>query len=295
MSAIVISDLTKRIGKRSVFSNIDLEVIEGEFFALLGLEDSGKTTLARILFNYLKPAKGTVSIFDMDSSKDSKAIKESVSFVPEELLFQENAKVINLLKTTLNMHNLKNSEEIDMLLDYFNLNPKLRVLDMDNSEKKIFSIINALIVKPRLLIMDEPTKYLSDSQVEKLFTYLNDLKVENSLTLFMLTNSLSEAQRFCDRVAYLHEGEIRGVEQLNNKAANDKIIKIYSGIEDLTPFINIGAKIITSSEGNKILYYDKDMKNLSRVIYECEIDNYSIEDSSLSDKIEAYYSKKEEA
>lgn len=295
MSAIVISDLTKRIGKRSVFSNIDLEVIEGEFFALLGLEDSGKTTLARILFNYLKPAKGTASIFDMDCSKDSKTIKESVSFVPEELLFQENAKVINLLKTTLNMHNLKNSEEIDMLLDYFNLNPKLRVLNMDNSEKKIFSIINALIVKPRLLIMDEPTKYLSDSQVEKLFTYLNGLKVENSLTLFMLTNSLSEAQRFCDRVGYLHEGEIKGVEQLNNKAANDKIIKIYSNIEDLTPFINIGAKIITSNEGNKILYYDKDMKNLSRVIYECEIDNYSIEDSSLSDKIEAYYSKKEEA
>ena len=55
MSAIVINNLTKRVGKRKIFSNLNLEVIEGESLALLGLEESGKTTLAKILFNYLKP------------------------------------------------------------------------------------------------------------------------------------------------------------------------------------------------------------------------------------------------
>ncbi|RVU54187.1 ATP-binding cassette domain-containing protein [Anaerosphaera multitolerans] len=294
MSAIVISDLTKRIGKKSVFSNLNLEVLEGEFFALLGLEDSGKTTLSKILFNYLKPAKGKVTIFDMDCVKDSRAIKESVGFVPEEVYFQENVKIINLLKTTLNTHNLKSLEEIDMLLDYFGLDSKMKVLDMNNNEKKLFSIINALIIKPRLLIMDEPTKYLEQEQIEKLFEYLNKMKEENSLTLFMLTKSLSEAQRFCDRVAYLYDGSIKEIESMSNKVSSDKIIKIYNDLEDLDPFINIGAKIISTTKNNIVLYYDKDMRVLSRIIYESGIDNYSIENSSLSDKIAAYYKEEGE-
>lgn len=292
MSAIVISELTKRMGKKNVFSNLNLEVLEGEFFGLLGLENSGKTTLARILFNYLKPAKGKAYIYDMDTTKDSKAIKESVGFVPDELLLRENEKVNSLLKNTLKLHGLSNSEETDMLLEYFELDGRLKFFDMNENEKKKFSIINALIIKPRLLILDEPTKNLNSGEVEKLFSHLNKLKSEESLTVFMLTSSLADAQRFCDRAAYLYDGEIKEVEELSSKRSNDKIIKIYSNT-DMTPFTNIGARVLSSNENNKALYYDKDMKILSRVIYEYQIENYSIENSSLSEKIEAYYARRE--
>ncbi|WP_036728803.1 ATP-binding cassette domain-containing protein [Peptoniphilus mikwangii] len=291
MSAIVISELTKRMGKKRIFSDLNLEVIDGEFFALLGLEGSGKTTLSKILFNFLKPTKGKATIYDMDCVRDSKNIKESVSIIPEDIIFQENIKVSTMLKRTLSLHNLKNTDDIATLTEYFNLNSRLRLLEMNENEKKLFLIINALITKPRLLIIDEPSKYLNSNQVGKLFEYLNTLKVDEGLTVFILTQSLVEAQRYCDRAAYLYNGQIKEVEFLSDKIANDKIIKIYSPLNDLSPFVNIGAKIIKDENKDKILYYDKDMKILSRVIAESCIDNYSIENSSLYDKILAYFNE----
>lgn len=294
MSAIVVNELTKRLGKKVIFSDINLEVLEGEFYAVLGLEGQGKTTLAKIIFNYLNPTTGSINVFDMDCTKDSRLIKESVSYVPEEFIFQDNVRAISLFKKTLAFHNLKNTEELNYLVEYFGFNQKVRVIDMTENEKKLFSIINALIVKPRLLILDEPTKYLSIEDTVKLFDHLNKLKSEENLTMFMLTDSLVDAQRYCDRGAFLHDGQIKNTEYLKDKAANDKIIKIYSELDSLDRFTDIGAKVIKESVEEKILYFDGNLNLLSQVIASLNIVNYNIEDSSLSDKISAYYKNVEE-
>ena len=97
MSAIVINNLSKRQGKIEVLSNFNLEVLDGEIFSLLGMENSGKTTLARIIMGFLKPNKGTVNIYNMDSFKESREIKESTSFVPEESLLQTNMRSSSIL------------------------------------------------------------------------------------------------------------------------------------------------------------------------------------------------------
>ena len=289
MSAIVISDLTKRMGKKKVFQNLDLEVLEGEFFALLGLEGSGKTTIARIIFNYLKPAKGQAMVYDMDCTKDSKYIKESVSYIPEEVVFNENVRASYLFKKTLSAHNLQNTEELDKLLELFNFNQRLRFSEMTESEKKLFAVINSLIIKPRLIVMDEPSKGLSSDQVSILFDHLNYLKESEGLTVFMITDSLMEAQRYCDRAAYLYDGKVRDIEYLKDKISNDKLIRIHTNISDLTPFTEIGAILLKNSPYEKIFYYDKDMNLLSNVINRHMIDDYTIENSSLRDKIAAYY------
>lgn len=289
MSAIVISDLTKRMGKKKVFQNLNLEVLESEFFALLGLEGAGKTTIARIIFNYLKPAKGQVMVYDMDCTKDSKYIKESVSYIPEEVVFNENVRASYLFKKTLSAHNLQNTEELDKLLELFNFNQRLRFSEMTGSEKKLFAVINALIIKPRLIVMDEPSKGLSSEQVAILFDHLKYLKENEGLTVFVLTDSLMEAQRYCDRAAYLYDGKIRDIEYLKDKISNDKLIRIHTNISDLTPFTEIGAILLKNSPYEKIFYYDKDMNLLSNVISRHMIDDYTIENSSLRDKISAYY------
>ncbi|MGO1579796.1 MAG: ATP-binding cassette domain-containing protein [Peptoniphilaceae bacterium] len=289
MSAIVINDLTKKIGRNKVLSNINLEVMSGEIFGILGLNNSGKTTLSKILFNFLKPSKGKAYIFDMDCSKESKSIKESVSLIPEDIMYPENLKAISIFKKTLAFHNLKSFEEIDNLVEYFNFNPKLKLMDMSDSEKKIFAIINALIAKPRLIVMDNTLKDLSNETIDKLFKYLIELKENEDLTVLLLTDSLNYAQIYCDRAAYLADGEIKGTEFLKNKSSNDKIVTIYSEMTDLNSFINIGAKIIKNEKYNTILYYDKDIRLLSNLIAASNIDNYTIENSTLENKIDAYF------
>ncbi|MDU6783331.1 MAG: ATP-binding cassette domain-containing protein [Peptoniphilus harei] len=289
MSAIVINDLTKGKGKEKVLSNLNLEILDGEFFSLLGTENSGKTTLARIIMGYLKPGRGSIRVYDMDSFKESKEIKETVSFVSEDMIFDSKIKSYALLKKTLNAHGLSNTEDIDVLCDYFDFNSNLRICDLRDRERKLFSIINALVIKPRLLILDKPTKFLEDKDVDKLFSYIKRLNETEGLTVLLLSDSLREAKKYSSRIAYLSDGKIQDTEYNNVKVAGDKVLKIDSYRGNLNYFTSIGARIIKDEEDETILYFDGALPELSKVIYEEGLENYVLEDAKLSDKVSAYY------
>lgn len=289
MSAIVINDLTKGKGKEKVLSNLNLEILDGEFFSLLGTEDSGKTTLARIIMGYLKPSSGTIKVYDMDSFKESKEIKESVSFVPEEMIFDSKIKSYNLLKKTLKVHNLTNTEDIDVLSDYFEFNSNIRVCDLRDRERKILAILNALITKPRLLVLDNPSKFLEERDIDRLFSHLKKLNETENLTVLLLSNSLRQAKKYSARIAYLSDGKIQEIEYNNVKVAGDKVLKIDSFRGNLNYFTSIGARIIKDEEDETILYFDGPLPELSKVIYEEALENYVLEDAQLDDKVNAYY------
>ena len=289
MSAIVINDLTKGKGKEKVLSNLNLEILDGEFFSLLGTENSGKTTLARIIMGYLKPGRGSIRVYDMDSFKESKEIKETVSFVSEDMIFDSKIKSYALLKKTLNAHGLSNTEDIDVLCDYFDFNSSFRICDLRDRERKLFSIINALVIKPRLIILDKPKKFLEDKDVDKLFSYIKRLNETEGLTVLLLSDSLREAKKYSSRIAYLSDGKIQDTEYNNLKAAGDKVLKIDSYRGNLNYFTSIGARIIKDEEDETILYFDGALPELSKVIYEEGLENYVLEDAKLSDKVNAYY------
>ncbi|WP_246541303.1 ATP-binding cassette domain-containing protein [Peptoniphilus ovalis] len=290
VSAIVITDLTKRLGKQRVLSNINLEILDGEFFSLLGTENSGKTTLAKIIMGYLKPNNGSIRIYDMDSFKESKEIKESTSLVFEDLILNSNLKVHSLLKKTLNAHNLTSTEDIDALCDYFEFNGSNRISALDNREMKILSIINALVTKPRLLVLDNPTKDLNESDINKLFSHIKKLNETEGLTVLLLSDSLSEAKKYSSRIAYLSNGKIQNIEYNNQKISEDKVLKIPEYRGNLNYFTSIGARVIKDEDDETILYYDKEIPALSKVIYEENLVNYELKNAKLEDKINAYYS-----
>ena len=289
MSAIVINDLTKGKGKDKVLRNLNLEILDGEFFSLLGTEKSGKTTLARIIMGFLKPNSGSIKVYDMDSFKESKEIKESVSLVPEDMIFDSKIKSFALLKKTLNAHNLANTEDIDLLCDYFEFNSNLRVCDLRDREKKLLAIINALVIKPRLLILDNPCKFLEEKDIDRLFSHVKKLNEQENLTVLLLSESLREAKKYSARIAYLSDGKVQDIEYNNVKAAGDKVLKIDSFRGNLNYFTSIGSRIIKDEEDETILYFDGPLPELSKVIYEEGLENYVLEDAQLSDKVEAYY------
>ena len=289
MSAIVINDLTKRKGKEKILSNLNLEILDGEFFSLLGTENSGKTTLARIIMGYLKPGSGSIRVYDMDSFKESKEIKETVSFVPQDMIFDSKIKSYALLKKTLSTHGLSNTEDIDVLCDYFEFNSNLRICDLRDRERKLLAIINALVIKPRLLILDSPAKFLEEKDIDRLFSHVKKLNESEGLTVLLLSDSLREAKKYSSRIAYLSEGKIQDTEYNNVKAAGDKVLKIDSYRGNLNYFTSIGARIIKDEEDETILYFDGALPELSKVIYEEALENYVLEDAKLSDKVNAYY------
>lgn len=229
-----------------------------------------------------------MTVFGQDVKTESKTIKESVGYVPEEWLFNENITALKLFKNTLKAHNLLGEDEMDNIVNFFNFDKKLKISNMNDREKSIMSIINALISKPKLLILDNVQTNLEDSDMDLLFSYINNIK-EEPMTVLYLTDSLVLAQKYCDRAGYLYDGMLKESEYLKTKPANDKIIRIFSEIEDLRPLINAGAKIVKDEVGEKTLYYRGNMKLLSNVIATCAISNYSIENASLEDRERAFY------
>lgn len=287
MSAILIKDLSKKIGKDLIFNSLNLEVQDGEFFALLAPEKKGKTTLARIIFNFLKPSQGKVLVYDMDVTKDSKTIKEGVAYVPSEIMFEENVKASSIFNKTLSQHNLSNKDELNNLLNYFNFDQRQKFSDMTERDQKLFSVINALIFKPRLIVLDDTTKDLTNDDNIKLFSYLRSLKEEYELTVLMLSDDLPMAQSYFDRVAILKDGEVKDIEFVKDRISNDKVLVIKGTVDSLKEFEAIGARVIRDDLELHELYFNGSMIELTKIINDKKLRNYSIFDSTLDDKVKA--------
>lgn len=287
MSAILIKDLSKKIGKDLIFNSLNLEVQDGEFFALLAPEKKGKTTLARIIFNFLKPSQGKVLVYDMDVTKDSKTIKEGVAYVPSEIMFEENVKASSIFNKTLSQHNLSNKDELNNLLDYFNFDQRQKFSDMTECDQKLFSVINALLFKPRLIVLDDTTKALTNDDNIKLFSYLRSLKEEYGLTVLMLSDDLPMAQSYFDRVAILKDGEVKDIEFVKDRISNDKVLVIKGTVDSLKEFEAIGARVIRDDLELHELYFNGSMIELTKIINDKKLRNYSIFDSTLDDKVKA--------
>lgn len=286
MSAIVVNSFNKKFNGVSL-RDLNLEILDGEFFALLGDENSGNTILGKVIFNFLKSQRGSVRVFDLDPSSDSKEIKQYCAYSPKEIYFNDNPKAITVFKNTLKTHNLKTTDELEYLLEYFNFDERQKVNDMEDCDKRIFSIINALIVKPRLAVMEYMKDGLPKDVVAKLFVYLENKREEEGLTLLFVSGDYENAQRYCDRVAVMEEGHVKEVTYVKDKLSNDKILRIYHENIDMERFDNIGCVPIYRGKNYSELYFNGDAGLLASLIANEDIKDFTIEDADLSQKIRA--------
>ena len=288
MSAIVVSELTKKFRRQLVFNNFNLEVFDGEIFSVMGLSGSGKTTLARILFNFYKPNRGSVTVFDMSAQKEAKSVKEFTSYIPEDVWIYDNLKPVALFKHTLAFHGLKNTDDIQSLMEYFELDNKHKFIDLTDSERKRVAIVNALITKPKLLIIDNPTKDLNHAMMVKLFTHLKRLQRSEGLSVLLLTDDLSVGQRFGDRGAYISGGRLVGLEYLKEKKNNDKVLRIFDELVSVPAFESIGCELIKDESGDIQFFYDGYLPTLTTVLHQEKIKNFTLEDALLENKINSF-------
>ena len=290
MSAIVVNELTKKFRRNLVFNDFNLEVFDGEIFSIMGMEGAGKTTLARILFHFLKPNKGTIRIFDMDGQKESKSVKEFTGYVPEEVWMYDNLKPMAIFNHTLAFHGLKNTDDIQSLMEYFELDNRHKFADLTDSERKRVAIINALIAKPKLLVLDNPSKDLSRAMLDKLFTHIKRLQSSEGLSVLLLTDDLAIGQRYGDRGAYLSGGRLTGIEYLKDKKNNDKVLRIFDELIDVGAFEEIGATLLKDESGDVEFFYDGYLPTLTTVLHQQKVKNYVLEDAVLENKVEIFKS-----
>jgi ABC-2 type transport system ATP-binding protein len=191
---------------------VNLEVVEGEIFGLLGPNGAGKTTMIRMLTGQTKPSSGTTKVASYDIIHEPIKAKQQMGVVPEvSNIYDEMSAWDNLIFAAqlYSVPKIEREKRAKELLELFGLyeRRKDRVVGFSRGMKRRVTIAAALIHKPKMLFLDEPTTGLdvqSSRMIRNLIKELND----SGVTIFLTTHYIEEADQLCQRVAIINQGRI---------------------------------------------------------------------------------------
>ena len=291
MASIKINSLVKDYKTFKALDGIDLEVKNGEFFGFIGPNGSGKSTTIKLLLNFIYQTSGEAQIFNLDSKKESQAIKDLIGYVPSEVNYYKNMKVKEILDYSLSFKKNKDREKLDKLCDIFEVNLNKKVSDLSLGKKKKIAIIQALIGEPELLILDEPTNGLDPLMQKKLFEVLVE-ENKKGTTIFFSSHNLNEVQKFCDRVAIIKDGKIIDVKEINKEndlTASKVIIKTDDNLENILKELNITD--YKKEENETTFIYESDINLLIKSLQNIRLYDLKITEPSFEDTFIKYYEK----
>ncbi len=191
---------------------VDLEVAEGDFFALLGPNGAGKSTTIGVLSTLVNKTSGSVQVFGHDLDSNPLALKRCIGLVPQEFNFNQFETALNILTTQAGYYGIKLKEARARAEE---LLKQLGLWDKRNSASRMLSggmkrrlmIARALMHKPRLLILDEPTAGVDIELRRSMWEYLTELN-EQGTTIILTTHYLEEAEQLCRNIAIIDHGTI---------------------------------------------------------------------------------------
>jgi ABC-2 type transport system ATP-binding protein len=217
MNAVIANNLTKQYGKKKdivqALKGISFEVKQGELFGIIGPDGAGKTSLFRILTTLLLPEGGSASVDGLDVVKDFKAIRQRVGYMPGRFSLYQDLTIEENLEFFATIFNTTVEENYDLIKDiYSQIEPfkNRRAGKLSGGMKQKLALSCALIHKPSLLFLDEPTTGVDAVSRKEFWEMLRSLK-EQGITILVSTPYMDEAS-LCDRVALMQNGEILSVD-----------------------------------------------------------------------------------
>jgi len=286
--------LTKYYGKSLGISDVNLNIKEGEIFGFIGPNGAGKSTTIRTLLGLVYPTSGSATIFGKDIIKFGPEIKENIGYLPSEVFYYDDMRVIDLLKYSGSFYKKDQSvilKRIKMLAEYLDLDLKKKIDDLSYGNKKKVGIIQGLLHEPKLIILDEPTGGLDPLMQQRFFDLLRDENKKGATILFS-SHILSEVQKLCDRVAIIKGGKIVKVENIKELTANThKRFKIES--KDLINkglFIGLdGVNDLAVDKKTASFLYHGDINKVMKIITSLDLINLLVEEPDLEEVFMHYY------
>jgi drug efflux transport system ATP-binding protein len=221
---ISIQNISKKYDDIEAIKNINIEVDRGELFGLIGPDGAGKTTIFRILTSLLLPTDGRVSMDNIDVIKDYKKVRKIIGYMPGRFSLYQDLSVEENLQFFATVFGTTIEENYDLIKDiYSQIEPfKTRKAGkLSGGMKQKLALSCALIHKPKVLILDEPTTGVDAVSRKEFWEMLKRLK-EKDITIMVSTPYMDEAS-LCDRVALIQKGEIMSID------TPEKIISQFEG------------------------------------------------------------------
>lgn len=206
--AIFVKDLEHNFGEKKVLKKISLEAKEGEIIGMLGPSGAGKTTLINILTGQLMPTGGTCQVFGKDCGHMNGGDCQKLGIMMDSFGLYERMSCFDNLKF-YQMLDGKNTDEIMPALDQVGLEEAKRTLasNLSKGMRNRLAFARAILRSPKLLFLDEPTSGLDPMTTEAIHEMILAQKKKGT-TVFLTTHNMYEAQKLCDHIVLLNEGEI---------------------------------------------------------------------------------------
>lgn len=268
---IEMKNITKQFKDKEALKRITFSVQEGEIFGFLGPSGAGKTTTIKILTSQLIPSSGEAKIFNKDVYSFKKDILKQIGILSDNSGLYERLSVEQNLWVFADIYDI-DRKNVDKILEKVGLlgDKKKEAKKLSRGMKQRLILARTLLHKPKLLFLDEPTSALDPGTAKEIHKLLKELN-DDGTTIFLTTHKMEEADKLCDRVAFLNNGEIVEVgtpEDLKLKYAENIIeVKLKPNKEKV--FVNNdeegAGKINNWMSKNRVLSIHSKEPNLEEV------------------------------
>jgi len=240
---INVSRLTKDYGSRRAIDNISFTADKGEILGFLGPNGAGKTTTMRILTTYIPPTSGKVNIGGFDVIDQSLEVRKLIGYLPETVPLYPDMTVFDYIRFMANIRKVPDPDDrVDEVLELVHLEDRAfgYISNLSKGMRQRLGLAQALVHKPEVLILDEPTIGLDPAQIIEVRKLIQEIGREK--TVLLSTHILSEAQQICDRVMIINKGHIVAEDtperlQTRLTGANRVILRIRGHIDEVVPIV----------------------------------------------------------
>lgn len=294
MGIIETRNLTKYYGKSKGIENLNMSIEEGEIYGFIGPNGAGKSTTIRTLLTLIYPTSGEATIFGKEVVTHKTEILQEVGYLPSEVFYYDNMKVIDLLNYSASFYRKDCSARIRELAARLDLNLKKKIDDLSYGNRKKVGIVQGLLHSPKVIMLDEPTGGLDPLMQQTFFDIVLEENQRGATVLFS-SHILSEVQKMCDRVAIIKDGSIIKVESMNDmRRANYKRVALtFANDNDASNFSLPGATDLLARNGGVDFIFKGDVKSLIGGVAHLDLIDLEITEPDLEDVFMHYYSKDE--
>ena len=215
MDALVIENLWKSFDGKPAVKDVSFAIRQGEIFGLLGPNGAGKSTTINMIAGVVKLGSGSIKAFGYDNQKDYRNTRRMLGVVHQEIVIDNFFTVAQALRLHAGYYGVKDDPVWrQLLIDRLGLAPYLDkvMLKLSGGLKRRFMIAKALIHRPRLLILDEPTAGVDVELRHGLWDFVREINRQGT-TILLTTHYLEEAEEMCDRIAIMNHGELIALEE----------------------------------------------------------------------------------
>ena len=253
--AIVVQDLIKAYPKVTAVDGVSFTVDKGEIFGLLGPNGAGKTTTIRVLLTLIKPTSGETLIYNIDTAKNSQEVRSMCGYVPQDvsadgdLTAYENVLIYSKL---YGMPGKERKTRISEVLNFLELTERANdmVSTFSGGMMRRLEIAQALVNRPRVLFLDEPSIGLDPNARRIIWSLIKKLREEFGTTIFMTTHDMNEADVLCDRIGIMNKGRLATLgkpSELKSGVGGDIITINSSSIKCYLKLKELGYSTIANS------------------------------------------------